>query len=147
MANNTQKKVAGFLGLGVFVVAVVLTVLDATVMETSALHPLLLMLGVLLVGGGVVTLIFAFGNKLGGLSLVSAILLSLGALYFCLDFIEPINAVVCIVVPIGVFVLIVGLAFVGSFKGTSIEFDNDSKDYKTYREKQNQTNGNNEENK
>ena len=65
-----------------------------------------------------------------------SIAFALGVLYFCLDFIEPINWALVVVLPIGFFVFFVGLSFVLSFKGTEIEFDNDKEDYKTFKQRQ-----------
>ena len=134
--NKSKVSLIGLLSLITFVVAVVVTVLDATVMDTRSVNPVLLGLGVLLLGLGVIFLTFAFVGKKGGLNLAGSILLALGVLYFCADFIEPINWVILFVVPIGVCVFFVGLSFVLSYKGTTIEFDNDNPDYKTYKQRQ-----------
>jgi len=127
--------VLGLVALIVFVAAVVLAVLDATTMQTAAVHPLLFLAGVLLVGEGLVFFIFGTIYKLGGTALGGGLGLTAGALYFCLDFITPINIPLTIIVPLGVLVITVAICFIFSFKGAGIEFDNDSPTYKTYKEK------------
>lgn len=136
-----KNKIFGFSALIVFVASAVIAVLDAVVWESKAFHPILLFVGALVLGEGLVFAVNGFVYKHGFSLTIGGFLSALGALYFCLDFIEPINVTVAVIVPLAVLVVFVALAFLFGFRGVKMTFDNDSPDYKTYRQRKEEEKG------